>query len=119
MRGSCWLSALLSVSYPDAISISLTFGKAQALFSPPRRTKAAVSLDNADAAVDAATARLTHYEKRRIRDSAIPVRGTTPATASGTGCAARTPIRRDYTKWLTNSDPERDGAAAEPRGVRP
>ena len=32
MRGSCWLSVLLSVSYPDAISISFTLGKAQALF---------------------------------------------------------------------------------------
>src|SRR3989442_11954407 len=82
MRGSCWLSALLSASYPDVISISLVFGQTQALFSPTRRAKAAVSLDNADAVIDASTARLTHYEKRRIRDSAIPVQGTTPATAS-------------------------------------
>src|SRR6266699_2647202 len=62
MRGSCWLSALLSVSYPDAISISLILGKAQALFftspSQPRRSEAA---DAADAVI-AASARLTHYE---------------------------------------------------------
>ena len=31
-------------------------------FSPARRAKAALSLDNTDAVIDAASARLTHYE---------------------------------------------------------
>jgi len=79
-------------------------------FSPARRAKAALSLDNTDAVIDAASARLTHYESAGFALGG-PVQGTTPATASWNSCAVRTPIRRDYTKSLTNSDPERDGAA--------
>src|SRR5437899_318001 len=78
MTGSCWLSALLSASYLDVISISLVLGQTQAFFTcaaQPRRSEAAA----AHAAI-AAASRLTHYEKRRIRDSAIPVQRTTGAT---------------------------------------
>src|SRR6266566_2021155 len=61
MRGSCWLSAPLSVSYPDAISISLILGRAQALFTSPSQPRRSEAADAADAVI-AASARLTHYE---------------------------------------------------------